>query len=228
MTDFRAIDAFLDRVCRLDVTDRPTSVKPPTNKRPLDYADAASVSSSALQKVKKPRQEQVQHGIFLTNLPKDADIKAIRTLITTLGKIQETQIKDIRIGMDKLNSNKSAGWCMINLTETVSLERVVKKLDYQMFRDRCIYASILKSADKHTKPRFRLPPQLIAELKSIVTRQQINHSPAGRLSDGYYRENRKKFPFEIYGFKNFTQALQSIPGVQIINHYNLAMLHWKT
>lgn len=225
MTDVAAIDAFLDRVCR---PDAPTSAKPPTTKRPLDKDDTASVSSSVMQKVKKPRQEQVHHGIFITNMPKDADIKAIRAMLLApkIG-ILETQIKDIRIGMDKLNSSKSAGWCIIHLSETLSLEPLIQKLDYTIFQDRCIYASILKSAEERIKTKFRLPAEIIADLKQLMIRQQINHSPAGRLSDYYFRRHRKKFPFEMYGFKNFTQALQSIPGVQIVNHYNLAMLHWK-
>ncbi|EER08423.1 hypothetical protein Pmar_PMAR000464 [Perkinsus marinus ATCC 50983] len=81
---------------------------------------------------------------------------------------------------------------------------------------RCLYATSGLArldakgdhASKSTASQFRLPPELIGELKELVREHGLSDSPAGRLADSYRRTFGKRAPVQEYGFKNFVTVVR--------------------
>ncbi|KAF4748208.1 hypothetical protein FOZ63_029877, partial [Perkinsus olseni] len=70
-----------------------------------------------------------------------------------------------------------------------------------------------KASSKSTASQFRLPTDLVEQLRNLVREHSLSDSPAGRLADSYRRTFGHRVPVQEYGFKNFVAALSSIPGV---------------
>ena len=220
--DLDILERILDHVCESNSrSDADLSLSTERNmKRSLCQSNIDSESVS-LSNVKRKKAPTASEGVFLTNLPQSADQRGIRDWVSRTACVPETVINRIEIGLDKLNRSKSAGWCVI----TTKMPELAEKLNYQIFGDRCVYASLMNRSESDLAP-FRLPEDIISRLRQLLDERALNDSPAGRLADAYRRNFGVKVPFEIYGFRNFQQAISSIPGVRVYDKDGCLYLRW--
>lgn len=172
------------------------------------------------REVSEAQRERMARTLFVANLPFSATKMEIRELLIAWAPTGD-ELLSIVEAKDKL-TGKCLGYAHAEFQTAATAQRVAKASDWTELRGRVVRVLPARLKGEGEDDGWQeLPKNIGDELKELLRRNPALKNISA-LRDAYERkapgEPRRKLDVTIYGFKNFSTALRSVPGIELVKH----------
>eukprot|EP00929_Paragymnodinium_shiwhaense_P108732 TRINITY_DN75066_c0_g1_i1.p1 TRINITY_DN75066_c0_g1~~TRINITY_DN75066_c0_g1_i1.p1 ORF type:complete len:470 (+),score=175.66 TRINITY_DN75066_c0_g1_i1:84-1493(+) len=179
---------------------------------PMSEVDKAARAKKITQQTFR-RVEAAQRAnkktLFVINLPFTATEMEIRKWLEACGKIT-----DVKMARDK-GTNKPLGYAHVVFESEDAAEQAARTCDKHDMNDRVVRVRL---ADTQEKFEFELPIELQDDIRQLL-REAYEGKNLSTIRDAWQKRHPgEKLNVCRWGFKNFSAAMRSIPGLKIEHH----------